>query len=121
MKRIELTITALSPLSIGRQKPGGSVSETESYIPGSVIRGAIATHILQQAGHKDTNLAENGGDFQSLFLGENPAIFQNAYPAIAQISKDETDVVTEEVRVLPATAVSSKTESGFKPKGNGVF
>jgi CRISPR-associated protein Csx10 len=121
MKQIELTITALSPLAIGRQKPGGSVSEVESYIPGSVIRGAIAAHILQQANPKDSDLSQNGGDFQSLFLDENPAIFQNAYPAIAKTGKDKYEAVSDEVQVLPATAVSSKAESGFKPDGNGVF
>jgi CRISPR-associated protein Csx10 len=121
MKQIELTITALSPLAIGRQKPGGSVSEAQNYIPGSVIRGAIASQILQQADQRGSNLSQNDNDFQSLFLDENPAIFQNAYPAIAKINKDEFDFVTEPVKVLPATAVSSKTESGFKPSGNGVF
>jgi len=121
MRRIELTITALSPLAIGRQKPGGSISEAESYIPGSVIRGAIASQILQQANQKDSDLSQNGGDFQSLFLGENPAIFQNAYPTIAKIGKDKYEAVPDEVQVLPATAVSSKAESGFKPDGNGVF
>lgn len=120
MKQIQLTIEALSPLSIGRQKPGGSVSESENYIPGSVIRGAIAAQILQQSGHQSANLAQNGGDFQALFLGETPAIFQNAYPASLEI--DGHPVIQEEVRVLPATAVSSKTKSGFKSKDkNGVF
>ncbi|MGB7442194.1 MAG: CRISPR-associated RAMP protein Csx10 [Coleofasciculaceae cyanobacterium] len=132
MKRIDLTITALSPLSIGRQKPGGSVSETENYIPGSVIRGAIAAQILQrysqqeeyQQGEIDLrdNFSENGGEFQALFLGDNPAIFQNAYPAIAKIGKDESRFINNEVWVLPATAVSSKNESGFQSEGkNGVF
>lgn len=121
MRRIELTITALSPLAIGRQKPGGSISEAESYIPGSVIRGAIASQILQQANQKDSDLSQNGGDFQSLFLGENPAIFQNAYPAVAKVGKDKYEAVSDEVKILPATAVSSKAESGFKPDGNGVF
>lgn len=121
MKRIELTITALSPLAIGRQKPGGSVSEAENYIPGSVIRGAIAAQILQQANQKGADLSQNENHFQSLFLGDNPAIFHNAYPAIAKIEKDEFKCVRDEVRVIPATAVSSKTESGFKLSGNGVF
>lgn len=42
MKEIQLTIKALSPLAVGRQKPGGSISEAQDYIPGSVIRGAIS-------------------------------------------------------------------------------
>jgi CRISPR-associated protein Csx10 len=124
MNRIDLTITALSPLAIGRQKPGSSISEVESYIPGMVIRGAIASQILQQSGQQSTDLAENGGHFQSLFLGDTPAIFQNAYPAIATVGKEEdsnnqgiqisAQCVEEQVLVIPATAVSSKNDPGFK-------
>lgn len=114
MKRINLEIKALSPLAIGRQKPGGSVSEAESYIPGSVIRGAIASVILKWA---NTSISD-GDNFHELFLGENPAIFQNAYCANIRVQS--------EVRVLPATALSSKNKPGFKsrpddPKHNGVF
>ncbi|MBW4624011.1 MAG: CRISPR-associated RAMP protein Csx10 [Brasilonema octagenarum HA4186-MV1] len=120
MKRINLEIKALSPLAIGRQKPGGSVSEAQTYIPGSVIRGAVAAHILKQA---NTSISE-GDNFHELFLGENPAIFQNAYPAT--IEGDKSTRVQPEVKVVPATALSSKTKSGFKskpndPKHNGVF
>lgn len=119
MKRIDLTITALSPLAIGRQKHG-SVSEAETYIPGTVTRGAIATQILKHADREFDDLSENGGDFKALFLGDNPAIFQNAYPAIAKIN-EESQYVSDRIAVLPATAVSSKAKSGFKPEGNGVF
>lgn len=119
MKRIQLEIKALSPLAIARQKPGGSVSEAESYIPGSVIRGALASQILNQSGYQSTNLAENGGDFQALFLGDNPAIFQNAYPAVLAVDKEI--VIQDEINVLPATTLSSKTKSGFKPENSGVF
>ncbi|MFK0730300.1 MAG: CRISPR-associated RAMP protein Csx10 [Gloeotrichia echinulata GP01] len=114
MKRINLEIKALSPLAIGRQKPGGSVSEADSYIPGSVTRGAIAAQILKRA---NTSISD-GDDFHTLFLSENPAIFQNAYPANFKVKSD--------VRVVPATALSSKNKPGFKskpndPKHNGVF
>lgn len=112
MKRIKLTITALSPLSIANQKPG-SVSEAEDYIPGSVIRGAVASQMLQLSGVEPQNLTTNGGDFAALFLNSQPAIFHNAYPAVPH--------PTDHVMVLPATAVSSKTDSGFKPQKNGVF
>lgn len=126
MKRILLEIKALSPLAISRQKPGGSISEVESYIPGSVIRGAVAAQILQKYRQQQQreeqqelrqDFSENGGDFQALFLGNTPAIFQNAYPATI---KDKTIVQTE-VRVLPSTALSSKNDPGFKPKKSGVF
>ncbi|WP_339459675.1 type III-D CRISPR-associated RAMP protein Csx10 [Nodularia spumigena] len=119
MQRIKLTITALSPLAIATRKPG-SVSEAEDYIPGSVIRGALASQILQLSGIEEQDLTTDGGDFQALFLGEESAIFHNAYPAVAK-SENISSVVTDDVMVLPATAVSSKTNSGFKPKGNGVF
>lgn len=124
MNRIKLKITALSPLAIAAKKPG-SISEAEDHIPGSVIRGAIASQILQLSnkqtpGISEQNLATGGGEFEALFLSDEPAIFQNAYPAIAKIA-DESKFVEEEVMVLPATAVSSKTDSGFKPKANGVF
>jgi len=124
MKRIQLEIKALSPLAIGRKKPGGSVSEAADYIPGSVIRGAIASQILRQSGHPLANLADNGGDFQALFIGDNPAIFHNAYPATIEGQKQTR--VQSDVRVLPATALSSKTKPGFKSKPNdsehnGVF
>ena len=110
MNKIELTITAESPLAIGVKKPG-SVSEASDYIPGSVIRGAIASALLQQSGRENEDLSQEGGDFQSLFLGDRAAIFHNAYPG-------DRDT---EVLVIPTTAVSSKTKPGFKPKGNGVF
>lgn len=120
MKRIQLEIKALSPLAIGRQKPGGSVSEAENYIPGSVIRGAIAGQIIQKANSRNENLAQNNDDFQALFLSETPAIFQNAYPATIEICKQT--IVQSEIRVLPTTTLSSKTQAGFKSKkNNGVF
>ncbi|MFM6455962.1 MAG: RAMP superfamily CRISPR-associated protein, partial [Planktothrix sp.] len=117
MNRIELEIEALSPLAIGRQKPGGSVSEAEEYIPGSVIRGAIASQLLQ------TDEPEPGDDFHRLFLDENPAIFQNAYPATLIINnKVISQSRIEEIYVIPETALSSKSKPGFKKqKGNGVF
>ena len=120
MKRIQLEIKALSPLAIAKQKPGGSISEAVDYIPGTVIRGAVAAQILNQSGHQFSDLTENGGDFQTLFLGENPAIFQNAYPAVIRKSRIE---IQSDIRVLPATTLSSKNDSGFKTKkgANGVF
>lgn len=122
MKQIKLEIKALSPLAISRQKPGGSVSECEDYIPGSVIRGSIASAILKQSNQLFTDLSQDGGDFQALFLGDEPAIFQNAYPSIKTKGKAIPRNQTEEIGVLPATALSSKTKSGFKTdKNQGVF
>jgi CRISPR-associated protein Csx10 len=126
MQRIELEIKALSPLAIARYKPGGSISEAVDYVPGTVIRGAVAAQILNESGHQFTNLTENGGDFQSLFLSENPAIFQNAYPALVINGKIIPQARFEDNGVLPTTALSSKNKPGFKrreddPEKNGVF
>jgi len=110
MKKIELEIKALSPLAIGLKKPGGNISEVEDFIPGSVIRGAVAGQILKATNQE----IEENDDFHKLFLSENPAIFQNAYP--------ENDKIKSEVRVIPTTALSSKIKPGFKSsKGDGVF
>jgi CRISPR-associated protein Csx10 len=123
MKRIKVQITAHSPLAIGRQKPGGSISEVETYIPGTVIRGAIAGLMIRQGSPKG-NKYEPDGDFKTLFV-DGGAIFQNAYPALT----NKTLKVNPDVRVLPATALSAKGNSGFKlkdkpedeGKSNGVF
>ncbi|MCC3492970.1 MAG: CRISPR-associated RAMP protein Csx10 [Microcoleus sp. PH2017_16_JOR_D_A] len=126
MQRIELEIKVLSPLAIARQKPGGSISEAVGYIPGTVIRGAVAAQILDLSNGRSTDLTQNGGDFQALFLSENPAIFQNAYPALIINGKLIPKDRFEENGVLPATALSSKNKPGFKeeeddPERNGVF
>jgi CRISPR-associated protein Csx10 len=119
MKRINLEITAHSPLAIGRQKPGGSISEVETYIPGSVIRGAIAGLMIRDARATGTDFANDPeSDFKAIFI-DGGGIFQNAYPAIADFG--DRLQVNSEVRILPATALSAKGKPGFKPKGNGVF
>jgi CRISPR-associated protein Csx10 len=120
MKRINLSITAQAPLAIGQRKPGGSVSEAMDYIPGAAIRGAIAARILEQSATDPAlNAKGSGDDFQKLFLDEHAAIFQNAYPAIARVG-DDCYKESLSVCLLPTTALSSKTNAGFKPKG-GVF
>ncbi len=130
MQRIELEIKALSALAIARQKAGGSIGEAVDYIPGTVIRGAVAAQILDLSNGRSANLTENGGDFQALFLSDNPAIFQNAYPSALQIKgKSVPQNSIQEIRVLPATVLSSKNEPGFCRKrndkctgdGNGIF
>jgi CRISPR-associated protein Csx10 len=108
VKQIQLIITAKSPLAIGYKKPG-SVSEAADFISGSVIRGAIAAYLLRSSPNQEQ--PEPGDDFSLLFVDENAAIFQNAYPTNNNA----------EVKVLPSTVVSAKAKPGFKPKGYGVF
>jgi CRISPR-associated protein Csx10 len=126
MQRIELEIKALSALAIARQKAGGSIGEAVDYIPGTVVRGAVAAQILDLSNGRSADLTENGGDFQALFLSENAAIFQNAYPALVSDGELVSKDTFEENGVLPATALSSKNNPGFKseedePEKNGVF
>jgi CRISPR-associated protein Csx10 len=125
MTPIDLTITAQASLAIGRQKAGSSVSEAEQFIPGGVIRGALAGHILRLSGQQGQDLSQSDNEFRDLFLGDQSAIFQNAYCAIAKESSHAWRCIERSpIRVVPATAVSSKTEPGFKygdhQKG-GVF
>lgn len=123
-KCIEIKLTALSPLAIGKEKPGGSISEVEKYIPGSVLRGAVAKEILRRYPEiemQNLDVADNN-DFRQIFLGENPAIFQNLYPAIAKGSNGYEEVKNTAIKVLPATAVSSKANPGFiTSKKHGAF
>lgn len=106
MKQIQLTITAKSPLSIGRKKPS-SVSEAADFIPGSVIRGAVASHLLRLSSEEP----EPNDDFFRLFTDDNAAIFSNGYPTQN----------TTEAKVLPATAVSAKAKPGFLSLKNGNY
>lgn len=114
MEQLQLTIKAESPLAIGSKKPG-SVSEAADYIPGSVLRGAIAGQLLRLAG---TDPQAND-DFSRLFVQEGAAIFSNAYPT--NFTNPDSAKRGLPVNVLPSTAVSAKLKPGFKPKGDGVF
>ncbi|NEP17845.1 MAG: CRISPR-associated RAMP protein Csx10 [Leptolyngbya sp. SIO4C1] len=121
MKQLAITITAHSPLAIGRKKPGGSVSEVEQYIPGSVLRGAIASQILSLA-ETPPEPDNPNDDFTQLFTSAQPAIFCNAYSAIAQTSSDTYQRTEASTWVIPATAVSAKANPGFQvTDGGGVF
>jgi CRISPR-associated protein Csx10 len=131
MQRIQLLITAKSPLAIGRQKTGSSISDVETYIPGAVLRGAIAGLMIRQAQAEGTDFASDPeSDFKTLFI-DNQAIFHNAYPAITEVNNPAANAknnepetilqIQSDVRVMPATALSSKNASGFKPRKNGVF
>jgi CRISPR-associated protein Csx10 len=116
MKLIQLLITAKSPLALGQAKTGSSVSNVASYIPGTVIRGAIAGVMLRQAQAAGQDFSQEAdSDFKTLFI-DNQAIFQNAYPALTDTLDLDADV-----QVMPATALSAKNSSGFKPKRTGVF
>ncbi|MCM1983758.1 type III-D CRISPR-associated RAMP protein Csx10 [Lyngbya confervoides] len=116
MTCIQLVLNAQAPLAIGRSKPGGSISQSETYIPGSVIRGAIASELIRLSESENHDFSTGEDDFNALFLGENAAIFQNAYPV--EYSKIQNPALT---RVIPSTAATAKSNPGFIGKGAGVF
>ena len=86
MIQLSVTITALSPLCFSERRPGGQFRFSLDHVPGAVLRGAVASHMLR-AGQ------EHGPTFQRLFgVGQPPAaLFHCAYPG---------------VEVLPHTALS---------------
>ncbi|KKI99899.1 type III-D CRISPR-associated RAMP protein Csx10 [Prochlorothrix hollandica] len=126
MNKLELTLTLKAPLAVGRQKPGGSMSEVERYVPGTVLRGTIAGQLLRQS-HQANSDEDPGGDFTKLFTADEAVIFTHAYPTLPQQdSWTDNPQKVERCGVLPATAVSSKAKPGFKtkpddPENLGVF
>lgn len=115
MPVLRVTIKALAPLVFSERRPGGQFRPSELYVPGAVIRGALAQRLLD-AGLKDSE------DFRALFHGE-AILFRNAYPAAFYTPDPEAAPLAS--RPLPATAYACKTKGGFKkPRdadAHGVF
>ena len=112
-----VVITAQSPLSFSQRKPGGIFQESLTYVPGSTLRGATADTLLNGAmqDHLSHLKFQPDCDFCQCFLGQQAAVFTNAYP-VGPKSTAETPFV------LPATAVSCKHQQGFsQADGHGVF
>jgi len=111
---LQVTIQALAPLVFSERRPGNQFRSSASYIPGGVLRGALAREMLE-AGEKP----DPGSAFEALFLQTEAPLFRNAYPASLGL-KDATSGYVA-ARPLPATAWSCKAESGFRPQGHGVY
>ncbi|HRJ40283.1 MAG: CRISPR-associated RAMP protein Csx10 [Caldilineaceae bacterium] len=115
MKELFYEIVAEAPLAINERKPGGSqFQEGLGYIPGRVVRGALATQVLR--GCKDPAHEHNHQECPQPALcrglfGEE-ILFGDAHPLVQK---------REGPFVLPATAMSCKDNSGFRSKGHGVF
>ena len=99
MIQLNVTITALSPLCFSERRPGGQFRFSLDHVPGAILRGAVASHMLR-AGQ------EHEATFQRLFgVGQPPAaLFRCAYPGID---------------VVPHTALSCKDNPGFLASGTG--
>ncbi len=103
--KIRLTIRTKSPLVISERKPGRQFRRSLEYLPGTIVRGALAQMFL--------DAKEEGSPlFANLFLCPAPAIFSNAYLV---------DRANDEPRLIPATAVSCKDNPGFLDTGHGAF
>lgn len=101
MADYDLHITARSPLLFSVHKPGGIFQESLPYVPGAVIRGALAKLWLASTGNNNHAHLTPVPDCQfcGAFVAATGAIFTNAYPVQTQ---------TETPFVLPATAVACK-------------
>lgn len=101
----QITVYLQGPLLLGDESGVGNYEQTLGYIPGSVLRGALATHIL----HADEPA------FQRVFVAaERPPRFGNAYPAWPEVW----------AYPFPATARTCKQYHGYatdKHEGHGVF
>lgn len=110
MPILKVTIRARAPLVFSERRPGGQFRPSELYVPGAVVRGALAQQLLD-AGE------EEGEDFRRLFRGDAP-LFRNAYPAA--FHSTDSGVVLLPSRPLPATAYSCKTQGGFESSDEGA-
>lgn len=93
MIELSLTLEALSPLSLHRDRASAQFTPTLDYIPGSALRGALAGRYLQG----DTTRAQDP-DFQALFLND-----QVQYPDLLPASNAGAPW-----RLAPSTAWACK-------------
>ena len=110
MSSLHTVITARAPLVFSERRPGGQFRQSTPYVPGAVLRGAMAQQLLD-AGE------QNHSDFATLFTAPDAPLFRNAYPA--QLDKTTPAGLPLSSHPLPATALSCKAESGFDR--HGVF
>jgi CRISPR-associated protein Csx10 len=115
---LKVIIRARAPLVFSERRPGGQFRPSELYVPGSVVRGALAQRLLDAG-------VEDGEDFRTLFHGDAP-LFRNAYPAAFHLAGEGVTLLPS--RPLPATAYACKTRGGFEDEpseyaggSHGVF
>ena len=103
MNTIPVVATLLSPVSISsRHKVAGDVPGTLHFLPGSAIRGALATNFIRAGG------SEESDEFKRLFLSDEVR-FGNLYPG-------------RDGKPIPLTAWTCKAKPGFDSDGgHGVW
>jgi CRISPR-associated protein Csx10 len=88
LRHFSVRITAHTPLALGDESKLGNFEQTIDFIPGSVLRGAVAGRALDvcsQPAYKDNHAAcsdREQCDFWKLF-SQDQAIFGNAYPGLS--------------------------------------
>lgn len=97
MRDIRMVARALSPVVINEQRQSSN-NVSLDYIPGSTLRGALASAYLRRGNPEDDA-------FKALFLGD--AAIPDLLP---------TDSVEAPSRVLPLTAFSCKRNPGFRSR-----
>jgi CRISPR-associated protein Csx10 len=74
MNRLKITLVAKSPIAVGEWMTSRSnVRESMSYIPGGVLRGALAQGVLERLGKHNTSRRK---------LGTNNATLQQAFNSV---------------------------------------
>ncbi len=102
MKRLSLSMTALSPLAIRSDQAEGGVATTHS-IPGATLLGSLAAaHLMLRPKAHD--------EFARFFLSEQ-VYFPHLYPACFRQSRFQKS--DQPVLPLPRTAQTCKRFSGF--------
>ena len=91
MKRLSLRAVNKTPFSLASSRAIGNIQESLDFIPGTAIRGAIATMWLKEKAPDD--------DFKEIFA-QGKVSFGNLYPKGA--------------KPIPLSALSCKYYSGFK-------
>jgi len=124
MARIDFQVRTLSPLYVGQLNPTGLYGATHHYLPGAVLRGALAEVLLAHCTQPDYGRShdrcpdKDACPFYALFGDGNRPIFHNAYPIAAPGGGPSYP--------MPLTALTCRSARGFcdpkKPEEHhGVF
>jgi CRISPR-associated protein Csx10 len=120
LKRARVRITPQSPLNLGRVGGLSNFLETEDYVPGSALRGAVAGRLLVTC--QDERYLEDhakcperdGCPFWQVFGAAQPPLFRDALVSRQRLPSQP----------YPLTARTCKIKKGFKsddPENHGVF
>jgi CRISPR-associated Csx10 family RAMP protein len=113
---LEVIVQLGSPLLLGTDANEAFYLTTRTYIPGGVLRGSLARHMLAACGHSP-EAAHSDCDFGRLFGAEPVPVFEHLYPTTAR---------GEFAVPAPLTARSCKYHRGFQKtqraedQGHGV-